>query len=233
MQQLIYIADDEKNIRELLCRFLESGGYKVCAFETGDALMEAFVQQPADLVILDIMMQGHDGLSCCRMMREYTDVPIILLTAKDSEPDYIAGISLGSDDYLTKPFRPTVLLMRVKALLRRVEMSRHGTGRPQSISVGDLRCDPDENAIFCGAKAIAFTQNELKMLTFLMQRAGKATARSELLEKIWGYPEEVATRVTDETLRRIRKKLAEAGSSVSVETVWGYGYRLQLTGEAQ
>ena len=96
-----------------------------------------------------------------------------------------------------------------------------------------MRFDPDENAIFCGAKAIAFTQNELKMLTFLMQRAGKATARSELLEKIWGYPEEVATRVTDETLRRIRKKLAEAGSSVSVETVWGYGYRLQLTGEAQ
>ena len=100
----IYIADDEKNIRDLIKSFLESDGYRVWAFETGDALMEAFQAAPADLVILDIMMPGTDGLTICQQLRAKTDVPIIMLTAKDSEYDYVQGITIGSDDYLTKPF---------------------------------------------------------------------------------------------------------------------------------
>ena len=121
MKQLIYIAEDEKNIRETLRSFLENDGYEVCAFETGDALLGAFFKRRSDLVILDIMMPGTDGLTCCRLIREKNNVPIILLTAKDTEYDYVNGILQGGDDYLTKPFRPTVLLMRVKSLLRRVE----------------------------------------------------------------------------------------------------------------
>ena len=112
MKQLIYIAEDEKNIRETLQRFLENDGYEVCAFETGDALLGALFKRRADLVILDIMMPGTDGLTCCRLIREKDKVPIILLTAKDTEYDYVSGILQGGDDYLTKPFRPTVLLMR-------------------------------------------------------------------------------------------------------------------------
>ena len=113
MKQLIYIAEDEKNIRETLQRFLENDGYEVCAFETGDALLGAFFKRRADLVILDIMMPGTDGLTCCHLIREKDKVPIILLTAKDTEYDYVNGILQGGDDYLTKPFRPTMLLMQI------------------------------------------------------------------------------------------------------------------------
>lgn len=119
----IYIADDEKNIRDLITKFLESDGYSVTAFETGDELMEEFLKKPCELVILDIMMPGTDGLTICRQLRTITDVPIIMLTAKDSEYDYVRGITLGGDDYLTKPFRLTTLLMRVKSLLRRMDMN--------------------------------------------------------------------------------------------------------------
>ena len=109
MGHSIYLADDEKSIRELLHSFLASDGYTVRSFESGDALLEAFHQEPAELVILDIMMPGTDGLTVCRELRALSDIPIILLTAKDSELDYVMGISQGSDDYLTKPFRPTIL----------------------------------------------------------------------------------------------------------------------------
>ena len=127
MGHSIYLADDEKSIRELLHSFLASDGYTVRSFENGDALLEAFRQEPAELVILDIMMPGTDGLAVCRELRSVSDIPIILLTAKDSELDYVMGISQGSDDYLTKPFRPTILLMKVKALLR-----KNGSGGGQA-----------------------------------------------------------------------------------------------------
>ena len=227
MKQLIYIAEDEKNIRETLQRFLENDGYEVCAFETGDALVGAVFKRRADLVILDIMMPGTDGLTCCHLIREKDKVPIILLTAKDTEYDYVNGILQGGDDYLTKPFRPTMLLMRVKSLLRRVEMERGGDPMDKDISVGDLRFSGDEKQLFCKGKPLALSPNEMKMLLFLMRGEGKAFSRDELLNHIWGYNDEVETRVTDETLRRIRSKLSSAGSNVRIETVWGYGYRLR------
>ena len=137
MGHSIYLADDEKSIRELLHSFLASDGYTVRSFESGDALLEAFRQEPAELVILDIMMPGTDGLTVCRELRAVSDIPIILLTAKDSELDYVMGISQGSDDYLTKPFRPTILLMKVKALLRRVEMDRGKTAAAEDELIAD------------------------------------------------------------------------------------------------
>ena len=140
MGHTIYLADDEKSIRELLHSFLASDGYAVRSFESGDALLEAFRQEPAELVILDIMMPGTDGLAVCRALRSVSDIPINLLTAKDSELDYVMGISQGSDDYLTKPFRPTILLMKVKALLRRVEMDRGKTAAAEDeLHYGDIR----------------------------------------------------------------------------------------------
>lgn len=232
MSYSIYIADDEKNIRDLIKSFLESDGYRVSSFETGDALLAAFEEKPADLVILDIMMPGTDGMTICRQMRKKYDVPIIMLTAKDSEYDYVQGITLGSDDYLTKPFRPTVLLMRVRSLLRRVEMDNKKTVQEQKsddAEVGNLRFSAESNGVFCGDKAVELTRTELKMLSFMMQKPEKAYSREELLEMVWGYAMEVETRVTDETLRRIRRKLSAAGSNVSVQTIWGFGYKLQVT----
>ena len=230
MKQLIYVAEDEKNIRETLKRFLENDGYEVCAFETGDALLGAFFKRRADLVILDIMMPGTDGLTCCHLIREKDKVPIILLTAKDTEYDYVNGILQGGDDYLTKPFRPTVLLMRVKSLLRRVEMERGNDPMDKDITVGDLHFSGDEKQFFCKEKPLALSPNEMKMLLFLMRGEGKAFSRDELLTQIWGYNDEVETRVTDETLRRIRSKLSSADSDVLIETVWGYCYKLRSKG---
>lgn len=229
MGHSIYLADDEKSIRELLHSFLASDGYTVRSFENGDALLEAFRQEPAELVILDIMMPGTDGLTVCRELRTVSDIPIILLTAKDSELDYVMGISQGSDDYLTKPFRPTILLMKVKALLRRVEMDRGKTAAAEEdeLHYGDIRYSATENAIFYGTAPVSLTQTELRLLSYMMKQPEKAYSREELLSAVWGFDSEVETRVTDETLRRIRKKLLQAGSTVSVSTIWGFGYKLK------
>ena len=211
----IYIADDEKNIRDLITKFLESDGYSVTAFETGDELMEEFLKKPCELVILDIMMPGTDGLTICRQLRTITDVPIIMLTAKDSEYDYVRGITLGGDDYLTKPFRLTTLLMRVKSLLRRMDMNtKKVTGQ--------------ENCLYCKGKPVSLSKTELKMLTYMLKEPKKAFSREEILEGVWGFDTEVETRVTDETLRRIRRKLSLAGSNVSIGTIWGFGYRISI-----
>ena len=227
MGALIYLADDEKNIRELLSSFLVSDGYQVCAFENGDALLEAFARKPAELVILDIMMPGTDGLEVCRRLRGLSDLPIILLTARDSELDYVMGISQGGDDYLTKPFRPTILLMKVKALLRRVAMSQDRQGVDRELVYGDLRYSALENTIDCKGRPLALTKTELRLLSHMLRLPEKAYSRDELLNEVWGFEADVETRVTDETMRRIRKKLQQSGSQVSVHTIWGFGYKLK------
>lgn len=235
MGHLIYIADDEANIRDLIKSFLESDGYTVSAFSTGDALAEAFEKEPADLVILDIMMPGTDGLTICKQLREKSGVPIIMLTAKDSEYDYVHGITIGSDDYLTKPFRPTTLLMRVRSLLRRMDMNEK-IEQPvkktdEVISVGDLVYSGERNEINCNGVPLRFTRTELKMLLYMMKNPQKAYSRDELLNTVWGFDTKVETRVTDETLRRIRKQLSACGSNVSVKTMWGFGYRIEVDGD--
>lgn len=235
MSHSIYIADDERNIRDLIKSFLESDGYEVSAFETGDELKAAFDEKPADLVILDIMMPGTDGLTVCKQLREESGVPIIILTAKDSEYDYVHGITIGSDDYLTKPFRPTALLMRVRSLLRRMDMnekSDHSSkASEEDISIGDLTFSSSRNEILCSGKPIKLTRTELKMLSYMMKNPDKAYSRDELLEAIWGFDTKVETRVTDETLRRIRKQLSACESNVSVKTMWGFGYRIEVNGD--
>ena len=232
MKNTIYIADDEKNICDLIKDFLENDGYEVTAFSTGDALFEHFMEKPCDLVILDIMMPGTDGLTLCEKLRKITSVPIIILTAKDTEFDYVRGITMGSDDYLVKPFKPTMLLMRVHSLLRRVEMdslNNVGAGvEDKDVEFGDLIYSATKNEITCKGEAVAFTQTELKVLGYMLERNDKNISRDELLKAIWGYDAEVETRVTDETLRRIRKKLTTCRSNVLIQTVWGYGYKLGI-----
>lgn len=235
MSHSIYIADDERNIRDLIKSFLESDGYEVSAFETGDELKAAFDEKPADLVILDILMPGTDGLTVCKQLREESGVPIIILTAKDSEYDYVHGITIGSDDYLIKPFRPTALLMRVRSLLRRMDMnekSDHSSkASEEDTSIGDLTFSSSRNEILCSGKPIKLTRTELKMLSYMMKNPDKAYSRDELLEAIWGFDTKVETRVTDETLRRIRKQLSACESNVSVKTMWGFGYRIEVNGD--
>lgn len=232
MQKMIYIAEDDENIRNLIKSFLRDAGYEVRDFENGDLLYRAFLETKCDLILLDIMMPGTDGITICSKLRHISNVPIIVLTAQDSEMDYVRGISMGSDDYLTKPFRPTILMMRVKALLRRVEMERVAIDvEHDNMEFGDLKYSNEEKIIYCYDKNLELTLTELHLLSYLIKNASKAISRDDLLSEVWGINTEVETRVTDETIRRIRKKMSIVGSNVQIQTVWGFGYKLILRKE--
>lgn len=228
MAELIYVADDDLNLLEVQRAFLEGAGYQVSCFATGDALRERFLERPADLVILDVMMPGTDGLEVCRQLREVSDVPIVILTARESEMDYITGLALG-DDYLFKPFSPSMLVMRVRALLRRANMSRGQEGG--TLRFADLVPHDATHVVEVGGRELRLTMMEFSLLRVLMKAAGEPVSRAELLRRVWGMDAEVETRVTDECARRVRQKLRGAGSRVGVKAVWGFDYRLVDAGE--
>ena len=227
MSKLIYAADDELNIRQLIQSFLEEEGYEVETFETGDALLEKFKQKPSDLVILDVMMPGTDGLSICNTIRKFSSVPILILTARDTTADYVTGITLGCDDYFTKPFSPVMLTMRVKAMFRRVELDK-AIPYDEKLEYGDIEIMPKQKVAKCRGEDLRLTITELNVLQYLMEKNGNAVSRDELLEKIWGYTSEVETRVTDDNIKRIRKKMNQHGNNVEIVTVWGYGFKLAI-----
>lgn len=226
MEQMIYAADDEKNIRELIGTYLAQAGFKVKTFPDGDSLFAEFQKTPCDLVVLDIMMPGTDGMEVCRSIRAVSKVPIVMLIAKESEVDYVMGITLGGDDYIIKPFRPSQLVMRIRALLRRVEME-HIDNEAETVSYGDITFSGNDHAILFKGKSIGLTMTEIALMRFMMKNSGRAVPRDELLSEIWGFNSEIETRVADETIRRVRKKLKAAGSTVAISAVWGYGYRLE------
>jgi len=227
MSKLIYIADDEKNIRHLIHSFLVKEGYQVKAFETGDQLYEAFQSKACDLAILDIVMPGSSGFMICTKLREISNVPIIMLTARDTDEDYISGISLGSDDYFTKPFSPIKLIMRVKAMFRRIDMDTGSQPKyKEAITYADVAIHPEKLTAYCNDKELGLTNTEFSLLSYLFENYERAVSRNELLNKIWGYDKAVETRATDDTVKRLRRKLSEVGSEVSIDTVWGYGFRI-------
>ena len=232
MGALIYLADDDPGLLEVFSAFLENAGFDVRAFPTGDELADEFSRREPDLVVLDIMMPGTDGLTVCKNLREVSDVPIVILTAKDSEMDYMQGLALGGDDYLVKPFSPSMLVMRIKALLRRVEMGRATAPAESDLAYGDIFLSEATHEARVGSAPLELTMTEFALLRCLLEAKGAAVSRDALLSKVWGIDAVVETRVTDETVRRVRKKLRDAGSSTSVKAVWGYGYKLE-DGNAQ
>ena len=223
----IYIADDDDNIRQVVKTFLASDGYNVEDYPTGDLLLERFKEEPCDLVILDVMMPGSDGFAICTELRKISIVPIIMLTARDSENDYAMGLGLGSDDYITKPFSAMALLMRVRAIFRRIdfENSKHTADVPQEIKIGQLVLDEDKRRILNGDTVLALTPTEYEVLRFLMLHADRAVSREEMLSEVWGFETAVETRATDDTVRRLRRKLD--GCGVNITAVWGFGFRLE------
>lgn len=223
----IYIADDDDNIRQVVKTFLLSDGYRVEDFPTGDLLLERFRESPCDLAILDVMMPGSDGFAVCTELRKASTVPIIMLTARDSENDYAMGLGLGSDDYIAKPFSAMALLMRVRAMFRRIDFERqkHTAPAPQTVTVGNLRLDEDKRRILNGNTVLALTPTEYEVLKYLMLRADQAVSREELLNAVWGFETAVETRATDDTVRRLRQKLD--GCGVNIAAVWGFGFRLE------
>ena len=225
----ILIIEDEEQLCRSVAEGLRIDGYETDICFDGDEGLCLCMTENYDLILLDLNLPGTDGLEILRQFREHnTNTPVLILSARDQIEDKVNGLDLGANDYLTKPFRPTILLMKVKALLRRVEMDRgKTTAAEDELRYGDLRCSATENAVFCGNTIVALTQTELRLLSYMMKQPEKAYSREDLLSAVWGFDSDVETRVTDETLRRIRKKLLQAGSTVSVSTIWGFGYKLK------
>ena len=226
-KELIYIADDDDNIRQIIKTFLSSDGYRVEDFPTGDLLLDRFRKAPCDLAILDVMMPGSDGFAVCAELRKDSTVPIIMLTARDSENDYAMGLGLGSDDYITKPFSAMALLMRVRAIFRRIEFEsrKYSPESSEALSFGRLALNEDKRSITHNGRPLPLTPTEYEVLKYMMLHADRAVSREELLNTVWGYETAVETRATDDTVRRLRQKLE--GCGVSISAVWGYGFRLE------
>lgn len=223
----IYIAEDDVNIRELEKAFLEKSGYSVSAFENGDLLYEEFSREPADLIVLDIMMPGTDGLSLCARLRNQSSVPIIIVSAKGSDIERVAGITIGCDDYMAKPFSPVELVARVQAIFRRMEMMTPQKSEADLIVCGDLKIDKARRQVTKGEAEVELTPNEFNLITYLAENNSRAVSRDELLEKLWDFScGDIDTRATDDAMKRLRKKLNDCGSSVKIETVRGFGFRI-------
>lgn len=232
MERFIYIADDDDNIRNLIKSFLEREGYICYGFPTGDELLKKFITEPCDLIILDVMMPGHDGFFILSELRKISNVPIIMLTARDSDADYIEGLNLGSDDYFTKPFSPIKLVTKVKSVFRRQE-SLSGDNKEQDgneLTFSDIKVNKKTKTASIKGNDLPLTPNEFALLSYLIVNKDRAVPRVELLDKIWGYETEIETRVADDTVKRLRKKLGD--SDAKITTVWGYGFRLVDKDEA-
>lgn len=184
-----------------------------------------FLEEEADVIILDVMMPGTSGIDIAARIRKQSDVPIILLTARDGDEDFLQGFSAGADDYFTKPFSPLKLSLRVKAIL-----SRHATSSKKSdadvIAYEGLILSEKERLVLYKKVPLKLTNTEFELLKMLLKHQEEAISRQDLLQQIWGYEEDVETRVTDDTIKRLRKKLREVDSHVLIEMVWGYGFKL-------
>ena len=222
----IFIADDEKNIRDLLGKFLEDAGHEVRLFENGDSLLTELDNSVPDIVVLDVMMPGIDGFTACgRIRKAYPDITILLLTARDTDADFMTGFMAGCDDYLTKPFSPLKLTLKVNAILSKLGKNEKNT---DEMAFGDLSVDVSSFSCRVLDSELKLTKTEFQLLSLLLANPEKAVSRDKLLSDIWGCSE-VETRVTDDTMKRLRKKLKDAGSRVHIETIWGFGFKLTLS----
>lgn len=224
MKRTVYLADDEENIRNLMQLFLTNGGYEVNVFSTGDDLLKAFLEKPSDLVILDIMMPGTDGLSLCTRIRQSSNAFIIIVSARDSELDRIAGITLGSDDYLTKPFSPMELVARANALFRRAELIHSASS--EQLSLGNFQLDRSNRIAKVDGHILELTPTEYELMVYFLKNSGRAVSREELLKNVWKFDFDADTRATDDVIKRLRRKLEASGANIKIESVWGFGFRL-------
>lgn len=224
--KLIYVVDDEQNIRDLICAYLKKESFETRSFQDGESALEAFKSNPSDMLIIDIMMPGIDGYSLCRKIREFSNVPIIMVSARDEEIDRILGLELGSDDYISKPFSPRELVVRVKTVLRRFKPDQVPEPAPNKITCGDLVIFPDERKVLTERSEIELTNKEYELLSFMVINKNKAFTREQLITSLWGYEYIGDTRAIDDLVKKVRKKLTAKGASLEIITVWGYGYKI-------
>ncbi len=225
MNNSIFIVEDDQNIRDIVSAYLKKEGYRVSMADNAEDAWELTRETSPDMWILDIMLPGMDGYELCKKIRQTSEVPIIIISAKDEEVDKILGLELGSDDYLTKPFSPRELVARVRRLFKRVDATLVASEQQPSIDyfeLGDLQLYVDERRVFWKQYEIEVTTKEFDLLHILIRNQNRAFAREELLSLIWGDDYFGSDRAVDDLIKRLRKKL----DGLPIETVWGYGYRL-------
>ena len=216
-------------IAEVVVKYLEKEGFAVESHRNGAEALDALLASPPDLLVLDLMLPGMDGIELFRRLRALAPVPVVMLTARGDESDRVVGLEMGADDYVTKPFSPRELVARVKAVLRRVSASLDTVeaGASPVLSAGDLVVDVSARQARRGGEVLALTAREFELLAFLMRHPNQAFRREELLEKVWGYSFGDTSTVTVH-VRRLREKVeADPGEPRHLATVWGVGYRFE------
>jgi DNA-binding response OmpR family regulator len=221
----VLVVDDDATVAEVVSRYLEREGFEVEAVEDGRVGLDRAVANPPDLMLLDLMLPGMDGLEVCRRVRAVAPVPIIMLTARGDEDQKIVGLEMGADDYVSKPFSPRELTARVKSVLRRSAGPSAPADRVEPIRAGDIEVDPRSREVRVRDRLVSLTALEFELLAFLIRHPGQVFRREELLEKVWGYTFGDTSTVTVH-VRRLREKIeADPANPTHVRTVWGVGYR--------
>ena len=220
----ILVVDDEQRIIDLARMYLEQDGFRVTSATNGTSARRMILTDKPNLVVLDLMLPGMDGLEVCRRVREESDVPIIMLTARNDDIDKIVGLELGADDYLTKPFNPSELVARIRAILRRTD--RHATREeaPPPINIGNLHIDALRRRVEVAGAGVNLRMKEFDLLRTLADNKGLVFSRERLLEVVWGYDFAGETRTVDVHIAHLRHKLR--GMDPAIETIWGVGYKL-------
>ena len=219
---VILVVDDEANIRDLARLYLEKEGYKVILAQDGAQALKLVAEQELVFIVLDLMLPEVDGWEVCRRVRAQCNVPILMLTARDDDIDKIVGLEMGADDYLTKPFNPRELVARVRAILRRVN-STQGGGANEVRQIGQVTIDPSSREVTAAGRRVALRTKEFDLLLTLADHQNIVLSRDQLLDLVWGYEFYGQTRTVDVHIAHLREKM---GNSLSIETVWGMGYKL-------
>ncbi|HVW43894.1 MAG TPA: response regulator transcription factor [Amycolatopsis sp.] len=223
-QGRVLVVDDDETVRDVVRRYLEAAGFTVGQAGDGESALAEFARAEPDLVVLDVMMPGINGLEVCRRLRRTSAVPIVMLTALGEEENRIAGLQLGADDYVTKPFSPRELVLRVGSVLRRARMP-HAAPVALEVTDGDLRLQMTARQAALGGVELPLTVREFDLLAFFLTHPGVVFTRAELLEKVWGWDFGDQSTVTVH-VRRLREKIErDPAKPVRVATVWGVGYR--------
>lgn len=223
----VLIADDDINVHQSLGAYFKREGYEVLSAYNGDETMEVFSRNNPDVLILDIMMPGLDGLGVCREVRKKSNIPIIMLSAKSEEFDKLLGLEIGADDYITKPFSPREVLARVKVVLRRIREMQDQTNNSHLV-VGNLDINVTSFTVKLNGKPIPCTPKEIEILYTFASNPGVVFSRENLLQSIWGYDYPGETRAVDSHIKRIRAKFEDPHNNWDIKTVWGIGYRFEI-----
>ncbi len=224
----ILLVEDDVRLAELTATYLEQNGLRVATEARGDRAVDRFARERPRLVLLDLLLPGKDGLSICREIRRVHDVPILMLTAKDTDLDHVIGLEAGADDYVMKPVDPMVLLARVRALLRRAERGGGtATERKPDLLLGELRISETSREVFLHGQAVPLTTQEFELLSLLAHRAGELVSRDEVFRTMRGIDYDGLDRSIDGRVSKLRRKLGDdAAAPTRIKTVWGKGYLL-------